>query len=377
MPGLTLVTTSYPDDIPGNEAAGSFVEDLAVELSASVPVTVVAASRADSLRADGALIVRRFAVPRLPLSLLRPASPGDWPALIRSLRLGREALRAAILADAPDHVLALWALPGGWWANAEARPRGIPYSTWALGSDIWSLGRIPLIRTVLRKVLRGAAHRYADGLALCDDVVRLCGMPCEFLPSARRLPAADTIAPSAAAPYKLAFLGRWHRNKGIDLLLDALRGLTADDWSRIREVRICGGGPLEADVLAAVRGLAATGRPVTVGGYLDKPAAARLIGWADYLLLPSRIESIPVIFSDAAQLGTPLIATPVGDLGRLHERFDYGVLASGTDSVAIGAAIRDALHREPAAFRPGLQRASGEFSVAAIAARILSETGLR
>jgi glycosyltransferase involved in cell wall biosynthesis len=36
----------------------------------------------------------------------------------------------------------------------------------------------------------------------------------------------------------------------------------------------------------------------------------------DYIVIPSRIDSIPVILSDALQKKCPIIATKVGDMGR-------------------------------------------------------------
>lgn len=375
MPGIALITTSYPDEVPGTEAAGSFVEDFAIQLSKSTDVTVLAASREASVSDNDKLSVRRFAVPRLPLSLLKPYKLTDWRAVFATLRAGREALGNLIDDERPDHVLALWALPSGWWADTEARRRGVPFSTWALGSDIWSLGRIPVIRHKLASVLRNARHRYADGLGLCADVERLCDLPCTFLPSARRLPAARTAAVATQAPYKFAFLGRWHPNKGTDLLMHALQALADEDWDRIEEVRIFGGGPLAAEIQAAAHQLAAARRPVTTGGYLDKDAAAALIGWADYLLLPSRIESIPVIFSDAMQLGTPVVATPVGDLPRLHERYEFGVVARAPDIDAFADAIRQATRQNAAGFVPGVQLARADFDLATIAAQFLADIG--
>jgi len=370
-----MITTSYPDEVPGTEAAGSFVEDFAIELSKSTAVTVLAASREASVSNGNNLTVRRFAVPRLPLSLLKPYKPSDCPAVLATLRAGRKALRDLIDDERPDHVLALWTLPSGWWADVEARRRGVPFSTWALGSDIWSLGRIPLIRRKLAGVLRNARYRYADGLGLCADVERICGMPCTFLPSARRLEATRATSVGNQAPYKLAFLGRWHPNKGTDLLMHALQALEDEDWDRIEEVRIFGGGPLATEIQAAVNQLAAAQRPVAIGGYLDKDAAAALIGWADFLLLPSRIESIPVIFSDAMQLGTPVVATPVGDLPRLHARYEFGVLsrAAGIDSFA--DAIRQATRQDATGFAPGVQRACADFDLATIAAQFLADIG--
>ena len=376
MPRIAIITTSYPDGRPGNEAAGSFVEDFAIELSKSLPVTVVAASSEDSVSGDANLKIRRFAVPRLPLSLLKPHLPWQWPGLFRTLRAGRDALRNCIREDAPDHVFALWVLPSGWWAEAEAGRLGIPYSTWALGSDIWSLGRLPGVRQILKRVLVSASRRYADGLELGADVERIGGRPCTFLPSTRRLPKPAARQPSDSAPYRLAFLGRWHPNKGADMLMGALGRLTPDDWDRIEEIRIFGGGPLEQQVRAAAASLVSDGRPVTTGGYLDKVAAAELIGWADYLMLPSRIESIPVIFSDAAQLGTALIATPVGDLPALRDRYEFGVLATDLGEADYCNAIRSALADSPRRFEAGLSAAAGEFDLAQIARRLLNDIGL-
>lgn len=371
MQHIALITTSYPDNAPGTEAAGSFVEDFARELSRHMRVTVIAASTAESSSSDGGLNVRRFAVPRAPLSLLNPLNPAHWHNIISSLRSGRNALRQLVEDDKPDHILALWVLPGGYWAERASREYGLKFSVWALGSDIWGLGKVPLVKQVLKQVLRRADRRYADGLQLASDVEQLCGLPCEFLPSTRVLPSGRRDGRSGAAPYNLAFLGRWHKNKGIDLLLDALGQLTDQDWSRISRIRIDGGGPLHDQVHAAARELIERGRPVSVGAYLDKEAAAELIGWADYLLLPSRIESIPVIFSDAVQLGTPIIATPVGDLPRLHAKYPYGVIAADTDSASYAQALQAALGVNANEFEKGLEAARVDFDLEKIVKRFV------
>ena len=376
MPRVAIITTSYPDKKPGNEAAGSFVEDFAIELSNSLPVSVVAAGSENSVDGDPSLTVRRFAVPRLPLSLLKPQMPWNWPSLMRTLLAGRKAMRACILEDRPDHVFALWVLPSGWWARTEAGRHQIPYSTWALGSDIWSLGRIPGVRLVLKQVLASAYCRYADGLGLCKDVERICDESCDFLPSTRMLPTPRAGSVSHSPPYRLAFLGRWHPNKGVDLMMAALAMLTPDDWASIDEVRVFGGGPLEPQVREAAATLAAKGRPVRIGGYLDKSDAADLIAWADYLMLPSRIESIPVVFSDAAQLGTPLITTPVGDLPALRNRYAFGVVAANIDANDYCEAIRMALTDQPGRFKEGLDAVAREFDLKEITRRFLDDIGI-
>jgi glycosyltransferase involved in cell wall biosynthesis len=213
-------------------------------------------------------------------------------------------------------------------------------------------------------------------MGLCADVQRISGAPCSFLASSRKLPKPTTLKAAEAPPYKLAFLGRWHPNKGADLLIGALKSLRPTDWEKIEEVRIFGGGPLRQQVQSAVEKLVSAGRPVTIGGYLDKDEAARLIDWADYLLLPSRIESIPVIFSDAAQLGTALITTPVGDLPALSDRYEFGVLAASASEADFCRAIRSALADKPGRFEAGLNEAAAEFDLENIARQFLDDIGL-
>ena len=226
-----------------------------------------------------------------------------------------------------------------------------------------------MLRSYLRSVLRKAERCYADGLQLAEEVTRISDAPCEFMPSARCLPKDARKVVADARPYRLAFLGRWHRNKGIDILLDSLRQLSADDWSRVSEVRIYGGGPLESDVAHAVRELQSLGRPISVGGYLNSAEAAELIAWTDYLALPSRVESIPVIFSDAAQIGRPLVATPVGDLPRLFEKREFGILADDATVNAYTDALHQALCVRPAQFQSQLAEFAKEFDIADVAER--------
>jgi len=120
---------------------------------------------------------------------------------------------------------------------------------------------------------------------------------------------------------------------------------------------------LEALVYKQCEVLQGNGRSVTVRGYLDRDEATELFIWADYLLLPSRIESIPVIFSDAMQTGCPVITTPVGDLPRLLTTYHAGILSTTVSSQSITGALRSALNRSPEFYRQGLQKALKDFNI--------------
>ena len=226
------------------------------------------------------------------------------------------------------------------------------------------------MRNVLRGVLRNAEHRFADGIGLCADVESIADRACAFLPSSRSLPAVQAAGKSKRS-IRLAFLGRWHANKGADLLVDALKILDDEDWSQVAELRFFGGGPLEPYVAASIKSLADQGRPLTQGSYLDRDEAASLIAWADFLIIPSRIESIPVIFSDAVQLGTPIVCTPVGDLPDLMQRHQVGILAEDATAESLAVAIQKALRTSTDVFACGLATASEEFDVASAARQFL------
>lgn len=370
---LVLVTTSFPIKGDGSEAAGSFVADLVEELAKHVPVRVVAPGpSAARQRWSGNIEVYRYAAPARPLSTLRPWHPGDLGWTARVLRGGMAATRAATGDDA-SHVLALWGLPCGEWARRAAKERDIDYSVWMLGSDVWTLGRLPLLRGALGRVIRQAAHAYADGYQLADDAQRIAGIPVAFLPSTRRIDLRDPPPPRDQPRYRLLFLGRWHPNKGVDLLLDALGLLGDEDWQRIERVEIQGGGPLEPLVRARVAALQAQRRPVEAGRYLTKPEAEAAIARADWVLIPSRIESIPVVFSDAMKLGRPVVAMPVGDLPQLLEADACGVMAESVCAAAFCNAIRRALAGPVGGLLAGVQMQALRFDLERCARELATE----
>lgn len=372
MKRVMLVTTSYPQHGEGAAAAGMFVRDFARALSGlGIAVEVVAPAEETGQTESGGVTETRYAVPRLPLSLLNPLCASHWPAIFSTLAQGQKAVSKACERHRPDHILALWALPCGAWAMRAARHFGIGYSTWALGSDIWSLGRIPLLRQYLGSVMRHAAHRFADGIQLSADVESICGRPCDFLASSRSFGPPAARALGSVPPYRLAFLGRWHPNKGIDLLLESLAMLDDQDWARIEAVRIYGGGPLEGVVDTRGQALRAAKRPVETGGYLDIAGARALFAWSDYILLPSRVESIPVVFSDAMQARRPVIATPVGDLPQLVQDTGAGLLAGAVNAEAFALSIRQALGTDADKFATGIAVAASQFDVEASARSFL------
>ncbi len=364
MKRVLIVTTSYPDQNEGKAAAGVFVRDFAIALKdKGISVALVAPALHSSETIEDGIRVTRFRVPRLPLSLLNPVNPLDWLSIATTLYKGVYIVDHTCAIERPDFIFAFWALPSGFWAKVSANKYDIPYGIWSLGSDIWTLGRIPGIRGYLRHVLRDAAYRFSDGYQLAEDVQSISGKPCHFLPSSRRFFLDFKRQVSSAPPFRLAFLGRWHTNKGIDLLLEALTCLNRRAWEKVDLIRIHGGGPLEALVHQKVDELASSGRPVEYGGYLDLQGAQALFAWADFVLIPSRIESIPVVFSDAMQAECPVIVTPVGDLPRLVTGLHCGEVAERVHAIEFSKAIKKAICATPGKYCDGVRVAAEQFRV--------------
>jgi glycosyltransferase involved in cell wall biosynthesis len=107
-------------------------------------------------------------------------------------------------------------------------------------------------------------------------------------------------------------------------------------------------------------------------GFVDRRAAAQLLDWTDYVLIPSRLESIPLIFSDAMQAHRPVICTPTGDLPSLLDQYRVGVLAPEVDMNAFVAALRSGLSLNPTSFGSEFERACGDFDVSVRVHRLLS-----
>jgi glycosyltransferase involved in cell wall biosynthesis len=367
---LVLVTSSFPIQGDGSEAAGSFVADLVETLAARVPVCVVAPGPERSRESwSDRIEVWRYAAPARPLSTLRPWWPHHLLWIARVLRGGSAVTREA--AQGSAYILALWGLPCGEWARRAAKVHGMGYSVWMLGSDVWTLGRVPLLRRWLARVIREASSAFADGYRLADDACKIAGAPVEFLPSTRAVGLTGAAPPRAQPPYRLLFLGRWHPNKGIDLLLDALSMLDDADWSRIERVEIQGGGPLEKLVRERGASLQRRGRPVEIGRYLSKVEAEAAIARADWVLIPSRIESIPVVFSDAMKMSRPVITTPVGDLPRMLGSLRCGICADAIDARAIANSIKLALQASAGDYVEAVHEAAKAFSLESIAERLL------
>ncbi len=369
---ILMLTSSFPISPDEGYNAGVFVREVALGLARmGHEVLVLTPSKSKPVR-DPVLQVCTF--PWLGAFSDLASLPPHVGNLIRFLSLlasGAWATWRWIRCWRPAMALAMWAIPSGALAYLVGRKTGLPYGVWALGSDVWGRRRYPLGERIVRRVLQGARFRLADGWGLAREVSELSGRPCAFLPSARSLPLEVPPASLPSDQVHLAFLGRFERPKGIDLLVEALAPLV---WNARRtefHVHLMGDGSMRSAVEQAI----AHHRLdpwFTRYGYVGPRQVTALLKASDYLVIPSRVESIPVAFSDAMQCGLPVIVTDVGDLGLLTRHWQVGWVAGPPEPAALTESLRRAMEDRgrQACFRKNTARAAAFFRIDRIVDRV-------
>jgi glycosyltransferase involved in cell wall biosynthesis len=343
MKRLLLITSSYPLSPEETFNAGVLARELALGLQRMGYSVWVVTPRKNRPIHDPQLPVLEFPWWGRDRELASQTShPLNWIRFASLLVSGMVFVDRVAATLSVEACVALWAIPSGALAYRIWRRRRIPYGVWALGSDIWGRHRYPLGGWVVRRVLQDAAFRLADGWHLAREVERISGRPCGFLPAARRLPLEIPPAMLPPARFRLLYVGRFERQKGVDLLAEALCALR-EDLTGV-QIHMLGDGTLRPWVEKRLKacGLAET---VFLHGYAVPSTVVSMMKAADYLVIPSRVESIPLVFGDAMQCGLPVVATDVGDLGMLIRLMQVGWVVGEPTVADLTAGLRWVLSR--------------------------------
>lgn len=338
---ILLITNRYPRD--DHDSASPFVPDFVRALTAQGARVIVSTPQYGPRpeQEDGEVYRFRFdtTLDETPIGSWNIFSPRTWPKIHRFVSAGEKAVDDLVETFPVDHILALWALPSGWFARHVARKRDIPYSVWCLGSDINSWARRPLFGRITRGVLRKADHVFADGFTLAKAARKLSGRPCRFLPSFRRLPAdpLSTGAKTMPRPYFL-YAGRMHRSKGV---YDVLAGYNQAGLAGMGfDLVFVGDGP-ESDRLQLLLRDHALSEHVRILGRLPGKTLLDYYRDARAVVIPSRADSLPLVFSEAIQCGTPVVVYDTGDLGHFVRRFNLGAVVATGDVISLAQALID------------------------------------
>ena len=106
---------------------------------------------------------------------------------------------------------------------------------------------------------------------------------------------------------------------------------------------------------------------ITVHGYADIDTAVSYLKTCDALIIPSRFESIPIIFSDAIKCGIPIVATEVGDLGALVRKYNIGEVVQPNSPRMLAEGIQHVLRKDRSSYSVGALSTARCFNIRASA----------
>lgn len=220
------------------------------------------------------------------------------------------------------------------------------------GTELLHDLRVLPYRYRYRRLAHRAERVVSLGGRLTDELAtRLAVSPDRLvvLPNAVELEAEETPAtPATRSASELLFVGRLARNKGADLLIDAMNALANEDVS----LTLVGDGPLRAELERR-----ATSPRVRFLGGVGEAELGELFATAAALVLPSRFEGMPTVVLEAMAARLPVIATDIGAVRTMIEPGRTGLLIPPDSKDALVGAIR-AFRRMPEPERRALSDAA-------------------
>lgn len=147
---------------------------------------------------------------------------------------------------------------------------------------------------------------------------------------------AEEPAPLAVDSPCVLCLGRLVPAKGFDLALEAFARV-CDRFPGVR-MKIAGDGSERGRLEEQTRRLGLRAR-VDFLGWIAPTDVPGVINQASVVLMPSRIEGLPVVGVQAALMGRPIIATRVGGLPEIVVHRETGLVVEPEDALGLADAL--------------------------------------
>lgn len=306
--------------------------------------------RLSRIAADNGVTVHRVEMARDPSPL------ADLRALVQLTRELRRLKPPMVVYGTPKASL-LTSLAG-----RLARVPLRVYLVMGLRAEVTSGARRRILLTLERLSIRSSSHVVAVGdglrsrmqeLGLSRERIDVIGGgsalgvdTAHFAPGVGEQTTVEGIDPSAPT---VGFVGRITADKGIAVLLDAMR-LVREEYPEAQLLLV---GPHEdfpEDELRSADG-------TVVVGDVDDPA--RLYQLMSVFCLPSLREGLPTVLLEAAASGIPIVTSDVTGARDVVRDGDTGIVVPVGDAEATAKAIRDCF-RDPAAAATRAQKARAD-----------------
>ncbi|MBI4058817.1 glycosyltransferase [Candidatus Microgenomates bacterium] len=323
---IGIISHNYPSSSTDRQNAGIFVHDFAGELiKEKQNVFVVCPGKRDSKLKIQKVPVYWFGWGvNKKLGQLKIWHPFMIYDLILFFIKGLQRTNQIMEETKPNINLAMWAFPAGLFAYFVKKKFGIPYAIWVLGSDVYVYARFPIVGYLIKQTLREADYLLADGIDLANKVRIISGKKCLFLPSASQFVSKPaTSITKNKNKITLSFIGRMELVKGPDIFLDAL--IKIKDQINKFEIHMLGDGSLLKGLKEKAQTEGIFNFIKFYGNVNDKTKIAQVLAMSDWLIIPSRSDSIPLVFSESMKNGTPLIVASLPDLKYLVQKYHIGL----------------------------------------------------
>lgn len=211
-----------------------------------------------------------------------------------------------------DYILCAWAIPSGIYAYLAKLKFKIPYGIWFLGSDLNVFSKIPVLNIIIRIVSRNADNLFANSYSLTRVAKNKYGQ-CSMLPASTKIENKESkLIKLDTNKVNILYVGRLEKIKGPDLLIEEVKKL---DSKYI--IRIIGDGTMRKKLEGMVDNVEFLGQLglLEISGYMKA---------SDFLIVPSRNESMPLVILEAANYKLPVLANDVGDCKYILDKYKIG-----------------------------------------------------
>lgn len=331
---VALVSSSYAPHIGGVEQHTAAVARELRDRGHAVEVWTVDRGEALGVVAEDGIPVRYLPTP------LPAASPSALGSFGRAFPAAWRAWRSAYRSFRPDLLHVQCFGPNGVYAELLGTRTGTPRVVSSHGEtqadDHNAFERSLLLRTALRRAVQASEVTGCSRSVGEDLQARFGASGVTVVPNGVDLATVPDLGEVRREPGRIVAAGRLERNKGFDLLLDAVALLPGDVT-----VELVGSGSQERALLAQAAALGLSDR-VTVTGNVSQAEVLRRMAAAAVVCVPSRKEAFGIVVLEAWAVGTPVVATSLCGPAHFVQDGVDALLADPRDAEALAAGLAEA-----------------------------------